>query len=45
MIEKIKITRNGVEYSFDDDAPDNAREQLADAGDPTDPTKAKAVLD
>ena len=45
MIEDVSITRSGVEYTFRDEAPDDARGQLADAGDPTNPTKAEEVLE
>ena len=44
MISEIRITKTGVEYDFSDEAPDDAREQLSDAGDPTNPTVAREVL-
>ena len=45
MISEIKITAAGVEYEFADDAPDDAREQLAAAGNPTNPTVVRDMLD
>ena len=44
MISNIKITATGVEYDLDDDAPDDAREQLAEAGNPTNPSVVRSVL-
>ena len=45
MIEDIRITSTGVEYDLTDEAPSDAREQLADAGNPTNPTVARDALD
>ena len=45
MIDEIRVTATGVEYELSDNAPDDAREQLADAGDPTNPNIAMDVLD
>ena len=45
MIANIKITKTGIEYHLNEDAPNDAREQLADAGNPTNPTVAKDVID
>ena len=44
MIKEIRIQAEGVEYELSDNAPDDAREQLADANDPTNPTVAREVL-
>ena len=44
MIENIEITPEGVVYEFGDDAPEDAYEQLAVAGYPTNPTTAKRIL-
>lgn len=45
MIQNIYKRKNGVEYQFADDAPDDAREQLSEAGNPTNPSVANDVLD
>jgi len=44
MIKNITITKSGVEYEFSGDAPDDAREQLRETGDPTNPSVANSVL-
>ena len=45
MIEEIRITSTGVEYDLTDEAPTDAREQLADAGNPTNPSVASNVIE
>ena len=45
MIDNIHITAGGVEYEFTNEAPDDAREQLSDAGDPSNPTVARGVIE
>ena len=45
MIDEIRITKVGVEYDLAESAPDDARQKLSEAGDPTNPTVAESVLD
>ena len=45
MIEEIKIQNIGVGYKFSDKAPDDAEDQLAEAGYPTNPTTIRRILD
>ena len=45
MIKNIYVRKDGVEYDFSDNAPEDAKEQLSEAGNPTNPTIAKQVLD